>query len=167
MINWLAVKQAAANPYDTYESLLKYHSTGPDEGLTPEESANSHLNYEIMNAVLRRISKGARFKDLPKSSFSIGAEVPKAGFKLPLKDRLDSYVKHFVDSYQAPIEGIGSNREMNFNAEGNPTYIHDFDTGAFMIHPSSDNTGLSEEQRLKLLKKLMSSSVFRIGLVKD
>ena len=163
----VAYKQAADNPYNTYESLLKYHSTYPDEGLPPEESADSHLNYEIMNAVLRRVSNGARFKGLPNKSFSIGAQVPKPGYRTPLKDRLDSYVNHFVDSYKEPIEGIGSNREMNFGAEGNPTYIHDFDTGAFMLHPSVDKPGLDEKQRLKLLNKLRDKSVFRIGLMED
>ena len=159
-------KSAAENPYDTYEKLLKYHSTGPDEGMTPQESADTHLNYELMNALMRQVAKGKGFRELPKSNFSIGGEVPKAGYKTPLRKRIDSYMKHFMKSYDAPIEGIGSNREMNFGPDGKPTYIHDFDTGAFMFHPSVVTKGLNDKQKLALLKKLRNESVFRLGLVK-
>ena len=149
------------NPYATYNTLLKYHATGPDEGLTPEESARKHLLYELALAM-------ARQPKLPKDNVFSGRltfAVPASGQDAVLGDRLASYSKAFYDTYRSPLEGIGPHRIMSFGANGTPVVLQDADTGTYILHNSVNSNKLTPEERLAKFKKLQNDAVFHMALL--
>lgn len=125
-----AAGSAVENPYNTFNSLVKYYSTRPDKGMTAESTAQQHLTIELARLIarLRKEAKPGNFT----------AWVHDRGKNKPLLPYMKTYAKAFRDSYQDP-DDTGEHRTLYFGDDGKLLLTHFLDSGA--IRPGDQEIG--------------------------
>jgi hypothetical protein len=116
------------NPYKNYAALLKYHTKSPDEGMTPEQSANYHIGIEL----LRALNATAKKRGLGVDNSNFTVEIPEKGYKEPLAENLGNYAAGLLYGYDAPIEGNA--RRVFFGKNARPLMVESTDKHQFLTN---------------------------------
>ena len=129
-LNKIASKDSKPyNPYENWDTLLAYHSKGPDIGKTAKDSALYHLSVEFNKAL------GKSFAGTGSKYFVTGKpyELSVQDAKTPLGDRLGTYasdIRWVMDS-----EPDLKRFRINWGKDGDMLLINDITNNRHKLNP--------------------------------
>lgn len=165
MLNKIASKylekvaeKGSFNPYETFDTLVKYHETNPDKGKTAKDSALYHLYLEFNKALAKE------FTGTGNSVFKSGEPYEFSVYKsdIPLGSRLGWYasdIKNVVNAFPDMQE-----MEIVWDTDGDPILVYDVNADRINLNRSKyehiDSIADSEEFN-KALTKALENQAFK------
>jgi hypothetical protein len=148
-------KISGSNPYETYNTLLKYHSTGPDEGKTPKESANYHLAMEVIRALQNNTNSSNASALTGNFNFSV------LDGDAPLGSRLNTYAKDFMEALQQNQDV--QNMQVYWDKDGDIAVLRDLLNKRIKLNQQKYKhiADISDDKKYrKALQEVLKSSPF-------
>jgi hypothetical protein len=165
MLNKIASKylqkvaeKGSFNPYETFDTLVKYYETNPEEGKTAKDSALYHLGKEFNKAINKE------FAGTGSSIFTPGDKYEGSVYKsdVPLGSRLGWYasdIKNVVNAFPDMRE-----MEIVWDTDGDPILVYDVNADRINLNRTKysyiDDITDSDEFD-KALAKVLDNQAFK------
>lgn len=112
-----ALRKIANNRlYKDFDSLVKYYNTQPDDGISGEETARRHLEFELAKRVGEKLQNR---RHMLSADGRFYLQVPDNGRKSPLEPYMDQYAQAFADLAE---HDLGNTRAIVFGDKGHTIY---------------------------------------------